>query len=86
MCHCIYVLAQLIRTVKVVLFLFATNHFMCPYSSLQRYLKLLCIKSQEEALFCHQSGDVMTRTSFLRLLQLGLQALMFPQMEFLATH
>ena len=55
-------------------FLFATDHFMCPYMSLQRYLNLRCIKSQEEALFCHQNGDVMTRNSFLHLLQLGLQA------------
>ena len=55
-------------------FLLATNHFMCPYMSLQRYLNLRIIKSQEEALFCHQNGDVMTRNSFLHVLQVGLQA------------
>ena len=58
--------------------LFATNCILCPYVSLQRYLNARNAISQEGPLFCHKNGEAMTRSSFINLLHVGLQAANVP--------
>ena len=59
--------------------LFATGQLLCPVTALNKYLELRGQVLQEEPLFCHHDGRILSRDSFIRLLHSsGLEAANIP--------
>jgi hypothetical protein len=62
------------------IFLCATHQFLCPYQALLSYYNrgIRGKRSQDQPLFCHANGMVMTRSSFLHNLHCVLRVVDIP--------